>query len=329
MIISASVLEEKAAARLSEAGAGEVQARSVARSVRRAEEDGIGLVGLGYLPTYLAHLASGKVDGMAAPIVTQPRAAAVLVDACHGFAHPAVDAGLPGLIGAARACGMASLSIRRSYSIGVLGHPVEDIAAAGLIALAFTNSPPNIAPWGGRKPLFGTNPMAFAAPREALPPLVIDQATSAVTKVALVQAAKAGRVIPDSWALDAEGQPTTDAQAALNGSMQPFGGAKGAGLALMIDLLAAGLTGANFSKDASPYARPDGPPPGVGQLFIAFDPDAFAPGFADRISDLSAAVLAQDGARLPGDRRLAARARAKSDGISITDEQVALLNGKS
>ena len=325
----ASDLEEKTAARLADAGAGPAQARSVARSVRRAEEDGIGLVGLGYLPTYLAHLKSGKVDGRAEPVIAQPRAATVLVDAAHGFAHPAFDAGLPALIAVTRICGVASFAISRSYSIGVLGHPVEDIANAGLVALAFTNSPPNISPWGGSKPLFGTNPMAFAAPRAGLPPLVIDQATSAVTKVALVQASKAGDIIPAHWALDAEGRPTTNAEAALKGSMQPFGGAKGAALALMIDLLAAGLTGANFSKDASPYARAEGPPPGVGQLFIAFDPDAFAPGFLDRIADLAGAMLAQEGVRLPGDRRLAARAKAAKEGITITDEQADLLDGKT
>lgn len=300
-------------------GATAAQARPVAISVRRAEADGIRSVGLGYLPTYLRHLVSGKVDGKALPVVTRPRPGTVLVDAGHGFAHPAFDAGLPHLIAATRANGSATLSITRSYSIGVLGHPVEDIANAGLLALAMTNSPPNIAPWGGKKPLFGTNPMAFAAPRNGLAPLVIDQATSTVTKVALVAAAKTGDRIPSNWALDVDGHPTTDPQAALKGSMQAYGGAKGAGLALMIDLLAAGLTGANFSKDASRYAKADGPPPGVGQLFMAFDPNVFAPGFGDRIADLAGTMLAQDGVRLPGDRRIDARVKHERDGVDVDE----------
>jgi (2R)-3-sulfolactate dehydrogenase (NADP+) len=320
-------IEELAFAVLVARGASAEQARPVAISIRRAEADGIRSVGLGYLPTYLGHLSSGKVAGKAVPIMTRPRPGTVLVDACHGFAHPAFAAGLPALIGASRANGSATLAITRSYSIGVLGHPVEDIADAGLLALAMTNSPPNIAPWGGTKPLFGTNPMAFAAPRAGLPPLVIDQATSTVTKVALMAASKTGGPIPDTWALDASGMPTTDAQAALKGSMQAFGGAKGAGLALMIDLLAAGLTGANFSKDASPYARADGPPPGVGQLLMAFDPDAFAPGFADRIADLAGAMLMQDGVRLPGDRRLAARVRHERDGVDVDEALLAAIRG--
>lgn len=304
-------------------GATPDNAAPVARSVRRAEADDIGSVGTGYLPAYLAHLKSGKVDGRAAPVVTQPRAATVLCDAAHGFAHPAFDMALPQLAEAARACGSATLAISRSYSIGVLGHPVEDLAGQGLVAIAFTNSPPNIAPWGGLKPVFGTNPLAFAAPRPGKPPLVIDQATSTVTKVALVAAAKAGGPIPGHWAFDAQGAPTTDAQAALAGSMAPFGGAKGAGLALMVEVLAAGLTGANFSKDASPYAKTDGPPPGVGQCVVAFDPDAFAPGFLDRIEDLATAMLAQDGVRLPGDRRLAARQRNLAEGVEIDDALLA------
>lgn len=320
-------IEDLAFVALTARGASAGNARPVAVSVRRAEADGIRSVGLGYLPTYLGHLVSGKVDGQALPVVNMPRPGTVLVDAAHGFAHPAFDTGLPHLVAAVRANGSATLAITRSYSIGVLGHPVEDIAEAGLLALAVTNSPPNIAPWGGTRPLFGTNPLAFAAPRTGLPPLVIDQATSTVTKVALVAALKTGAPIPPTWAFDASGQPTTNPDAALKGSMQPFGGAKGAGLALMIDLLAAGLTGANFSKDASPYAKADGPPPGVGQLFMAFDPDAFAPGFADRIADLASAMLAQDGVRLPGDRRLEARARHQHDGVEVDEALLHAIRG--
>lgn len=312
-------IEQMAFAALVRHGASSANARPVAVSIRRAEADGIRSVGLGYLPTYLAHLATGKVDGKASPVVTTPRPSVILADAANGFAHPAFDAALPEFVRAARQNGSATLGINRSYSIGVLGHPVEDMASAGLLAMAVTNSPPNIAPWGGSKPLFGTNPLAFAAPRQSGPPLVIDQATSVVTKVALVKAAQSGAPIPAGWALDSEGQPTTDPKAALGGSMLAFGGMKGAGLALLIDLLAAGLVGANFSKDASPYARADGPPPGVGQFFMAFDPDAFAPGFLDRIEELAAAMQAQAGVRLPGDRRLRERARNPVEGIAVDD----------
>lgn len=304
-------------------GAAPGPARSVARSIRQAEADDIPLVGLGYLPVYLSHLTSGKVDGRAVPTVRQTVAAVVQGDAAHGFAHPAFDRALPSLVEAARACGTASLAITRSYSAGVLGHWVEALAERGLIALAATNAPPSVAPWGGSVPLFGTNPIAFATPREGRPPLVFDQATSVVAKVSIVSAAREGRPLPPGWALDAEGEPTTDAQAALKGSMLPFGGVKGGALNLMVDLLAAGLTGANFSKDVPYYARTDGPPTGVGQFVVAFDPAAFDKGYAGRIETLFAAMLAQDGVRLPGDRRLAARERTAREGVMVDEALLA------
>jgi (2R)-3-sulfolactate dehydrogenase (NADP+) len=313
-------------AALRRAGAGDVAAASVARSVARAEEDGIRPVGLGYLPIYLAHLRSGKVDGHAVPAVATPRYATITVDAANGFAHPAFDAGLTPLVAAARARGVAALAIRRSYSIGVLGHPVEDVATRGLVALAFTNSPPNVAPWGGRRKLFGTNPLALAAPRPGAPPLVIDMATTTVTKVALSAAAARGEPIPLDWALDADGRPTSDPKAGLAGSMQPFGGRKGALLSLIVEILGAALVGANLSKDAHPYALPEGPPPGVGQLILALDPDAFAEGFLDRIAELCATIAADEGARVPGDGRLTARARARTDGIPLDETLIRMLD---
>jgi (2R)-3-sulfolactate dehydrogenase (NADP+) len=308
---------------LTRAGAAAHQARPVAVSIRQAEADAIRPVGLGYLPIYLAHLRSGKIDGSATPVVAKAAPAVIRADAAHGFAHPALAAAFPTLIEACRACGTASLAVTRSYSAGVLGHPLEALAEAGLLAFAVTNSPPNIAPWGGRTKLFGTNPMAFAVPRAGKPPLVIDQATSVVTKVALVAAAKSGQRIPEGWALDENGQPTTDAERALKGSMAPFGGVKGASLALIVDLLAAGLTGANFSKDVAPYAEVKGAPPGVGQFITVWDPRAFDSGFATRIENLFAAMLTQEGVRLPGDRRLAARGQAARDGVEVDDATIA------
>jgi (2R)-3-sulfolactate dehydrogenase (NADP+) len=325
--LSLDEIEALAFTALARAGAAEHQARPVARSIRRAEADDISLVGLGYLPTYLAHLRSGKVDGKARPLVRTARPASIVADAAHGFAHPAFDAALDALVAAARANGTAALAIQRSYSIGVLGHPVEDIAARGLVALAVTNGPPNMAPWGGRRKVFGTNPIAFAVPRDGQPPLVVDQSTTVVPKVALAAKAQSGEPIPDSWAFDAEGRPTTDAKAGLAGSMAPFGGAKGANIALLVEVLAAGLTGATLSKDMQPYAIAEGPPPDVGQLFIALDPTAFADGFSARIEGLVGTIASDGGARLPGSRRLAARAKASRDGVAVDDALLAKIAG--
>jgi (2R)-3-sulfolactate dehydrogenase (NADP+) len=307
---------------LMRAGAANHQARPVARSIRRAEADDMRPVGLGFLPIYLGHLKSGKVNGKASPAVSAPRAAVVAVDARCGFAHPAFEAGLEALVDAARRCGIASLAITRSYSIGVLGHPAEDVATRGLVVLAATNAPPNMTAWGGRQKIFGTNPIALAVPREQGPPLVVDQASTMVTRVALTAAAAEGKPIPDNWAFDAEGRPTTDPNVALRGSMAPAGGAKGANIAFLVEVLAAALAGANLSMDVHPYGIAEGPPPEVGQMFVAFDPLAFAPGFGARIERLLGAV-ADSGARVQGDRRLAARAEAEREGCTVDEALLA------
>jgi (2R)-3-sulfolactate dehydrogenase (NADP+) len=321
-------IEQLAFDALTKAGAEPHQAKPVARSIRRAEADDIRSVGLGYLPTYLAHLRSGRVSGSAHPTVQTPRSGTIIVNAGNGFAHPAFDAGLEALAAAARSNGIACLGISGSYSIGVLGHPVEDIADFGLVALAATNSPPNMTAWGGRRKLFGTNPLAFAVPRDGATPLVVDQATTQVTKVTLAAAAAKGEAIPDTWAFDAEGAPTTDASRAMAGSMAPFGGVKGANMALLVELLAAVLTGASLSMNVHPYASADGPPPNVGQFFLAIDPGALSGGFGDRLAALALAMN-DDGARLPGDRRLAARSRNDRDGLTIDDVLLARIMSES
>jgi len=322
--LSLAAIEDLSRTALRRAGAAAHQADPVARAIRRAEADDLSAVGLGYLPVCLAHLRGGKIAGDAVPARREGhRLTAIRIDAASGFAHPSFDIGVEPLAAAARGHGIAALSIVRSYSIGVLGHPVEDIADRGLIALAFTNSPPNMAPWGGRKKLFGTNPLAFAVPRADAPPLVVDQATTAVTKVRLAAAATSGAAIPPDWAFDVDGKPTTDPKAALAGSMAPSGAAKGANLALLVEVLAAALTGANLSADIAPYAVGEGVPPGTGQFFIAIDPTAFADGFAERIGRLAGAIIEDAPARLPGARRLAARAHAVRAGVEVDDALLA------
>ncbi len=308
-------------------------ARSVAASVRAAEADGIRSHGLTRLPTYCAHAACGKIDGYAEPTVATPRAGAVRADAADGFAHPAIDVGLPALIEAARATGTATLAVHRSYNCGVVGYHVERLAAHGLLALGFANAPASMAPWGGRRPVVGTNPIACAIPREHDPPIVIDQSSSVVAKSELMVHRQAGEPIPEHWALDGNGEPTTDPAAALEGgTMAPAGGRKGATLALMVEALAAAATGATLGKDASSFADEAGGSPRTGQLFLAVDPQATSGGaFLDRVEALVAAWTAEEGARLPGEGRLAARERAASHGVTVPagqHERLAALAGR-
>jgi (2R)-3-sulfolactate dehydrogenase (NADP+) len=293
-------------------------AACVARALVAAEADGLKGHGLSRVPSYAAQAKAGKVDGFATPTVERRRPGAAMIDAANGFAFPALDAATALLPAMAREAGIASAAIRRSHHCGAAGHPVERLAAQGLVALMFANTPAAIAPWGGAKAVFGTNPIAFAFPLAGRPPVVVDLALSKVARGNILAAKQKGERIPKGWALDAAGKPTTDPDAALAGTMLPLGDAKGTPLALMVELLAAGLTGANFAAEASSFLDPDGPPPGTGQLVIAFDPAAFG-GSVERFAVLIAAIEAQPGARLPGSRRLAARRKAASEGLMLSD----------
>src|SRR5262249_23711694 len=212
----------------------------------------------------------------------------------------------------------ACAAIRRSHHCGAAGHPVERLAERGLVAIMFANTPAAIAPWGAAKAVFGTNPIAFACPLPGRPPVVVDLALSKVARGNILAARQKGERIPEGWALDADGKPTTDPDAALAGTMLPLGDAKGTPLVLMVELLAAGLTGANFAAEASSFLDDKGPPPRAGQLIVAFDPAAFG-GTGEHFARLVDAIEAQPGARLPGSRRLAARRKAVSEGLAVSE----------
>ncbi|MBA99246.1 Ldh family oxidoreductase [Sulfitobacter sp.] len=310
---------------LAAAGAARPAARAVARSTRLAERDGIRSHGLLYLPIYAEHLMCGKVSASATPSVTTPRSGLVHVDADHGFAHTAIDAGWDKLVEAAQNNGIAAMSVKNSYNCGVLGHHAERLATDGLIGLCFTHAPASIAPPGGKLPVVGTNPFSIAVPGEkgeAL--LVIDQSASAIAKSEILLRSREGVPIEPGWALDAQGNETLDADAALAGSMLPSGGYKGFGVGLLVEILAAALTGANLSTEASPFSGPNGGPPGTGQFFIAIDPAGSGEaGFGGAMARLAASITDQPGARLPGKRRADNRARIEAEGVKVSDDLLA------
>lgn len=312
-------VEELARDTLVRAGASQQQATSVARSTRMAERDGIRSHGLMYIPIYAEHLHCGKVLGAAAPKVNSPRAGTIHVDAAHGFAHAAIDVGWPDFDAAIRQQGIAAMAVYRSYNCGVLGHHAERLALSGLVGLCFTNAPASMAPIGGTKPVIGTNPFALAVPDgTGSARLVIDQSASAVAKSEIILRARRGEPIEPGWALDASGQSTEDAEAALAGSMVPAGGQKGFGMGLTVEVFAAALSGGNLGMEASPFSGPKGGPPGTGQFFIGIDPAAFgADHFTTSVERLAQAITEQEGARLPGARRAANRARIEQDGVQV------------
>lgn len=319
--MSLGEIEQLARQVLVAAGTRPDNAAPLAHAIMEAERDGIASHGLLYLPVYVEHVRCGKVDGQARPGVDLARPGLIAVDAATGFAHPAIAAGLPNLFHAARDNGIAAMAVHNSYNCGVLGHHAERIAVQGLVALCFTNAPASIAPVGGRRPVIGTNPFALAAPDgQGAAALVIDQSASVVAKSEVMKRIRAGEPIPQGWVLDADGNPTTDADAALQGSMAPSGGYKGVGTGLMVELFAAAMTGANLGIDAAPFSGTSGGPPRTGQFFIAVDP---APGsggdFAARLSRLVDAIDDQPPARVPGSRRFAARSRSQREGVEVDE----------
>ena len=291
-------------------------AASVAAALVAAEAAGQGGHGLRRVVSYCAQAASGKVDGFAVADLQRTAPGAVSIDARHGFAYPALDKVAGALPDMAREQGVALATIVRSHHCGVMGTFVEQFADAGLIALMLANTPGGIAPWGGKTPLFGTNPIAFAAPLAGDQPIVIDLSLSKVARGKIMAAKQKGEPIPQGWACDRDGNPTTDAVEALAGTMVPIGDAKGTALALMVELLAAGLAGANYAYQATSFFEADGAPPGTGQFILAIDPARIGgAGATERFAELAARVAGDPGARLPGRRRQALRAEAQETGI--------------
>ncbi len=298
-------------------------------SLLRAEMEGLPSHGFSRIPYYAAQSAAGKVDGHAVPLVERPRPGVVTVDARCGFAFSAFADGLPVAARAAKESGVALLAVRNSHHAGVLGFPVADLAEQGLVALGFANSPASLAPYGGKKVTFGTNPLAMACPRKDAPPLVIDLSMGLLARGKILQAAKKGELIPEGAAVDAQGNPTRDPAKAFDGALLPFGGPKGYALALMVEIMSAALTGASLAIEASSLFTPDGPAPRLGQSFLIMDPAATAgASFVDRVEQLLAFITDQPGTRLPGDRRIGLSQQARqSNSIELADDLLAELRG--
>jgi (2R)-3-sulfolactate dehydrogenase (NADP+) len=283
-----------------------------------------GLEGHGFywLQYYCAHAASGKADGKAKPAVKRISAVSFRVDARNGFAHPAIEAGFKNLIPAARKYGIAAMAVHRSYNAATLGYHTGYLARHGLVAFGFTNAMPTIAPVGGNKPVIGTNPLSFAVPgARGKAAFVIDQSSSAVAWTAVKRAAEQGKAIPLGWALDKNGRPTTDPNQGLEGSMAPFGGYKGFGQGLIVEVMCAAVGGACLGPQMGSFMENDGRPIGCGQFFIAIEPGKFSGGsFAGQIARLVKSITSQKGARLPNTRRAESIRRLSREGLILDSE---------
>jgi (2R)-3-sulfolactate dehydrogenase (NADP+) len=323
-------LRQLVADALARAGANDAMAESTARALVLAEAQALPSHGLSRVGQYVAQLRNGRVAGDAVPRVVRRTGGALVVDAAHGLAFPACDLAVRESIAAAPDHGVVFAGVVRSHHAGVMVDHLRPVAAAGLIGLGFANSPAAMPAAGGRHPIFGTNPIAAIFPRRRGDPLAIDLSLSEVARGKVMVAAREGRPIPPGWALDAQGNPTTDAQAALEGSMLPIGAVsspKGAMLALVVELLVTAVIGARFGFEASTFFVDEGNRPGIGQAFVVVDPAALAgsDAYLDRCEVLIAEMQKDDGVRLPGARREALRRRAATEGIEVTDAMLAQL----
>lgn len=301
----------------------------LAHNCASAQRDGAHSHGVFRIPGYVSTLASGWVDGRAEPQVTDLAPAYLRVDAKGGFAQPALAAARPLLVEKARTAGIAVLAIHNSHHFAALWPDVEPFADEGLVALSVVNSMTCVVPHGARKPLFGTNPIAFAAPCAGHDPIVFDMATSAMAHGDVQIAARAGERLPPGMGVDAEGQPSTDPKAILEGgALLPFGGHKGSALSMMVELLAAALTGGNFSWEFDWSGHPGAKTPWTGQLIIVIDPSkAEGERFALRSRELVEQMQAAGLTRMPGERRYREREVAGREGVALSEREWGELRG--
>ena len=299
------------------AGTQEDNASIVSDALVQGEIDGHRGHGLSRLPSYAAQVQTGKINGMAVPIVEDVKPGLIRVDAGFGFAYPALQVTFPELEKRTRQNGIAAAAIYHSHHFGVAGHPCEHLARSGLISFVYGNSPKAIAPTGAKKKVLGTNPIAFGAPHDS-DPLVIDFAVSTVARGKILAARQQSQPIPEGWARGPNGEPTTDPEVALQGSMVPIGGPKGAALALMVEVMSACLAGAALGVEASSLFEAEGDPPDLGQVILAIDAGALSSNsFSSRIADLATVYRDLEGARLPGLRRLKNRKKAREEGLHV------------
>ena len=294
----------------------------VANALVKAEIDGKFGHGVSRVVSYACQSKIGKVDGFAKPVEKKLKPSVISINACNGFAYPAMDKLLLTLPKLAKSQGIALGGVYKSHHFGVAGHIAETAAKNGMISIVLGNTPSAIAPWNGNKALFGTNPLAFGTPTENGDHLIIDLAVSEVARGKILNASLKNEKIPFGWAIDKEGKDTDNPHEALNGTMLPFGGAKGAAIALMIELLSSALVGANFAFEANSFLDANGNPPNVGQILIMIDPASFVTklSYVSRVGEMMKAIRDQENTYIPGSNRFLLREKAKKEGLNVSSK---------
>ena len=312
--------------KLIKSGCSEKNTSGITEGIIDAEFSGIKSHGFHYLPIYCNHLKIGKIKGNSEPSFEKISNSAIKVNADNGFAHSAINLGLPTFLDMCSKEGISSMSIFNSYNCGVLGFHTKRIAEEGYLGLGFTNAPASIAPLGGVKAVVGTNPFSLATPYKGKASIIIDQSASVVAKSEISVRSKTGEPIPEGWAFDDQGNSTTDAKEALKGTMAPSGGYKGFGTGLMVEIFTACIAGGNLGTKASSFAGEDGGPPSTGQFFIAINPEKFNTQYESSLQTLIDSIVSQEGARLPGSKRQLNFQSNKNNDIEISEELLSRIN---
>jgi len=325
-VLSIAELTGLAARALKRAGASKTMADATAQALVAAEAEGLSGHGLSRVALYAQHLREGRADGKAKAKVIRKNGATCLIDAGGGLAFPAAALAVNEAVKRAKKYGVAFAGVTNSHHFGAAAYHLAAIADAGMTGIALTNSPAAINAWGGSKAFFGTNPIAAIFPRKNAQPIIVDLSLTEVTRGKIMLYAKENKPIPLGWAVDRDGNPTTSAQAALTGSLTAIGGVKGTALALMVEALCVALTGAALSHENDSYFEP-GNKPRIGHAILAIDPGALAgsEAYFSRLEVMIAAMLRDEGVRLPGTRRQKLVAAARAGGLQIAEAQVAEL----
>lgn len=317
--------EARVAAACHRAGASPAAAASLARATISAEAGGNTSVGLSHLIDYLTALREGRINGSAKPVMTSPAPALIRSDADGGIAQLGFDLAFDDLVEKAKSLGIALFAQRGSFTSGELGYYPFRLAQKGLMSFAFTTGPALLTVEGASRPLYCTNPMAFAAPAGSYGPLLIDQASSSTAYVNIRSAAERGETIPSGWAVDSRGNPTTDPHEAMRGALLAFGGSRGANIALMVEVLASGLSAANWSMDAPSFTEGD-QSPGSGLTVIAIAPALLDEDFETRLA-AQLQRLTAEGVHVPGIAKAKRMKTAASAGITIGKSLMARIDG--
>ena len=327
MRIPHAELETRIAQALVANGVAQEVAVPIARTVAACERDGTLSHGLLRLPGYVEAVRTGWADGKALPEVVSKSASMIVMDARNGFTHLALARSRAELMEMAATTGCAILLIRNAHHFAALWPDIEDFAAQGFVAMACVTSRARVTAWGGGKPVFGTNASAFASPRAEGPPIVWDQAASVMSQGEVLVAARAGRALPEGIGVDAQGNPTTDPKAVLEGgALTPFGGVKGASIAFMVEVLAAALSGSHFGFESPPNGTL---PSKGGEFVMVIDPRRAGADVGARVETLVLAIQEAGSEHLPGSRRYARRKEAELHGIPLGPHSLDILRKES